>query len=128
MTGPAVPLRPRRWTRFVAALALLLAVRALVPAGFMASTTEQGLQLVFCEAGVATSHAHGHPHHHTDRGSPDPGCPYAQSAGPAPLPTLPALAAEVPAAGFVATFTPAPVAVLQGPPRQQTPRGPPLLA
>lgn len=58
----------------------------------------------------------------------DPTCPYAQNAGPAPLPALPVVAATARSR----PFSP-PTAVTQtfshfGPTREQTPRGPPSLA
>ena len=130
MTGPVHPFRLRTSGRSVAVLALLLAVRALIPAGFMASASDAGLQLVFCDAGVMAQHAgHHHAHHHSQTGATtDPDCPYAQSAGPAPLPSLPVVASDVRHAQLVVPAEAAPVAATSGPPRQQTPRGPPVLA
>jgi len=111
-------------------LALLLAVRALVPAGFMANASEAGFQLVFCDATAMAQHAgQHHSHHHSQTGAAtDPGCPYAQSAGPAPLPALPFVASDVRHAHVVVPVEAASVAATSGPPRQQTPRGPPVLA
>jgi hypothetical protein len=110
-------------------LALLLAVRALVPAGFMASATEAGLQLVFCDAAATAAQMAGHhAHHHSHGGTTDPGCPYAQSSGPAPLPSIPMLASDVRFAQVVERAPAATLAFIQGPPRQQSPRGPPALA
>ncbi len=107
----------------------VLALRALVPAGFMAAPVDGTLQIVLCQPGAMTGH-----HHHS--GSPDSGpqlevdptCPYAQSAGPALMPTLPVL----PAVATMHRLEP-PEAATQtrltlGPLRQQFPRGPPTLA
>jgi hypothetical protein len=107
----------------------VLALRALVPAGFMAAPVDGTLQIVLCQPGAMAGH-----HHHP--GSPasgpalevDPTCPYAQSAGPALMPTLPVL----PAVAMMHRPEP-PEAVTQtrlnfGPLRQQFPRGPPTLA
>jgi hypothetical protein len=88
---------------------------------------------VLCEPGVMTA---GHHHHHpgSDPGSHhdgshgDPTCPYAQSAGSAPLPAL-----SVPTVGPVYDRVAAAPAATQtlltsGPPRLRTSRGPPSLA
>jgi hypothetical protein len=106
--------------RVVAFLLPLLVFRALIPAGFMASPIAGSLQLVFC----GTGH-HDHAHHST---AGDPTCPFAQSAGPAPLPTLPMLPTSVEALAFDLPTTVAQTVVQFGPLRQQTPRGPPALA
>jgi hypothetical protein len=80
------------------------------------------------DAVSAAHHHHDHNgagHHHTQT---DPTCPYAQSAGPAPLPALPTVA---PAFLTIVSAPPTPAAQVHahfGPIRQQTPRGPPLLA
>lgn len=108
----------RRWV--VALVLPLLALRALVPAGFMASPIAGSLQMVFCGAGH-----HGHSHHST---AGDPTCPFAQSAGPAPLPALPVLPAGVEALLFDRPTAVAQTVVQFGPLRQQAPRGPPALA
>lgn len=100
-----------------------MALRALIPAGFMAASVEGAWQIVLCQPdGIAG--AHHHHHHHT----PQSPCPYAQSAGPALLPTVPLM----PAAADVHSERPA-EAISQtrltfGPPRRQFPRGPPALA
>jgi hypothetical protein len=84
-----------------------------------------------CDAQMSAGEHHHHHHHHHDQSTHhegahgDPTCPYAQSAGPAPLPTLPVLAG-----GAVYDRLVPPVAVTQtllrfGPARQQTSRGPP---
>jgi hypothetical protein len=132
----------------------MLLLRALVPAGFMLAPVDGHLAFVLCEPGVMASgdamapdmmasgdamasmdHQHHHDHHHPGNdlaahhgAHPDPTCPYAQSAGSAPLPSLPVLTA-----GPIPDRLAAPPAVTQtrltfGPPRQQTSRGPPSLA
>jgi hypothetical protein len=84
----------------------LVFLRALVPAGFMLEPVDGHLAFVLCDADAAmpampagampASHHHLHmamdhaAHRHGAHG--DPTCPYAQSGGPAPLPTLPVLA------------------------------------
>jgi len=113
----------------------LLFLRALVPAGFMLAQVDGRLAFVLCDAETPAGE-HPHQHHHAAYANAahhegmhgDPTCPYAQSAGPAPLPTLPAIAG---ATGVDQLDLP--VAVTQtllsfGPARQQTPRGPPTLA
>lgn len=112
----------------------MLFLRALVPAGFMLAPVDGSLALVLCESAVlAGEHQHHHhpghdhaAHHEGVHG--DPTCPYAQSAGPAPLPTLPVLAG---AAVFDKLVLP--TAFTQtllgfGPPRQHSSRGPPHFA
>ena len=134
----------------------LVLLRALVPAGFMLAPVDGHLAFVLCDADAAipgmsgmsgmaapadmadmpagampSSHHHvpmamDHAaHQHGAHGDP---CPYAQSGGPAPLPTLPVLAAST-------TFERPrlPAAVTQtllgfGPVRQPSSRGPPRLA
>ncbi len=110
----------------------VLFLRAMVPAGFMLAPVDGHLAFVLCEPGVmAAGHHHHHPGSdlgtHHDGAHGDPICPYAESAGPAPLPTLPVLtAAQIPDRLSVAT--PATQTFLSfGPPRQRTSRGPPAL-
>jgi Protein of unknown function (DUF2946) len=118
----------RHWAApFVLAM---LCLRALVPAGFMLAPIDGRLAVVLCDSDApGTVHRHGghdhSGHHHTQT---DPTCPYAQSAGPAPLPALPVVAAapieSVPAlpAPFAQTYA------QFGPSRQQSPRAPPHFA
>src|SRR5882762_11244482 len=84
--------------RWVAPLVLaLLCLRAFVPAGYMLAPVDGRLAVVVCDADAASLGSHNHQghghdgagHHHTQT---DPTCPYAQSAGPAPLPALPTVA------------------------------------
>lgn len=106
----------------------MLFLRGLVPAGFMLAPINGSLAFVLCEPEVpAVGHPHpGHDqaiHHHGAHA--DPTCPYAQSAGPAPLPALPVLAGgtvfdlSVLPTDFAQTF------LSFGPTRQQSSRGPP---
>ncbi len=120
--------RNPQWMVFVLGMLFL---RALVPAGFMLAPIDGTVAVVLCGPGVVAGHqvhhALGHPAPEHD-GHADATCPYAQSAGSAPLPTLPALAGGVPidvlapAPAFTQTF------LTSGPVRQQIPRGPPALA
>ena len=107
----------------------MLCLRAMVPAGYMLALVDGGLAVVRCDAAATGSSAHhraGHDHGGHDHTQPDPTCPYAQSAGPAPLPALPALDA-VPQAGVAPALTRLSQtrAPLFGPDRQPAPRGPP---
>jgi hypothetical protein len=124
----------RHWAApFVLAM---LCLRAFIPAGFMLAPVDGQLAVVLCDTDAPAGlqghdaytqghHAHAAGHHHAKA---DPTCPYAQSSGPAPLPSLPLLAAVQ-----VATASAPAVQVAQthsrfGPTRQQSPRGPPRLA
>ena len=119
-----------------------LFLRALIPAGFMLAPVDGNLAFVLCDLdlpGAATpagampaSNHHMHAaqdhaaHQHGAHGEPT--CPYAQSSGPAPLPTLPVLAG-----GTTFERPRMPAAVTQtllgfGPLRQLSSRGPPHLA
>jgi hypothetical protein len=115
-------IRHRADSRWATLLLLgMLFLRALVPAGFMLAPVDGSLAFVLCEPGVlAGGHHHG--------AHADSTCPYAQSAGPAPLPTLPVVAG-----GGVSDLVVWPTALAQtflrcGPPRQESCRGPPRLA
>jgi hypothetical protein len=120
----------------------LVLLRGFVPAGFMLAPVDGHLAFVLCDAdvsmpGMLAGAMQAPPHHvhmamghaadgHAAHG--DPTCPYAQSGGPAPLPTLPALAG-----GAAFERLRLPVAVTQtllgfGPVRQPSSRGPPHLA
>jgi hypothetical protein len=110
----------------------MLFLRALVPAGFMLAPVEGGLAIVLCEPDVLAASGHHHfghdhaAHHHGAHG--DPTCPYAQSAGPAPLPTLPALTGGAPPLGLASLPVATQTRLSFGPRRQPVSRGPPLLA
>jgi hypothetical protein len=114
----------------------MLCLRALVPAGFMLASVDGQLAVVLCDADAKTlphdpaAHHHhgGHDHATHHHANPDPTCPYAQSAGPAPLPALPVLAATAIAGDCVQPAYQAQNYAHFGPTRQQSPRGPPSLA
>ena len=115
----------------------MLAVRALVPAGFMLAPVEGRLSFVLCEPDVLGGpQSHSHHHHHAGHDAAghsgsshgDVICPYAQSAGPAPLRALPALAAAVVIVEDVPPAIIHQVSLRSGPLRHQSPRGPPTLA
>jgi len=119
----------------------LVLLRGLVPAGFMLAPADGHLAFVLCDADASVSAmpgampaSHHHLHMAMDHASHghgthgDPTCPYAQSGGPAPLPTLPVLAGG---ASFERPRLPA--AITQtllgfGPIRRPSSRGPPHLA
>jgi hypothetical protein len=120
----------------------LLFLRGLIPAGFMLAPVDGNLALVLCSldlpvaavpaGAMPASHPHMHEaqdhsaHQHGAHG--DPTCPYAQSGGPAPLPTLPVLAGGT---TFERPILPAAVTQTRlrfGPIRQPSSRGPPHLA
>ncbi len=108
-------------------LLAVLALRVLVPAGFMLAPVDGHAEIVLC--GPHAGHAHGgHAGHDgpgTRLGAVDPTCPFAQSAAPAvalELPALPAAAAPPDGAMRDATSR---LFVKTGPSRQQSPRGPP---
>ena len=114
----------------------MLAARALVPAGFMLAPIDGSLSFVLCEPDVMGGlQAHQHHHHpghdqSTQMGGShiDSTCPYAQSAGPAPLRALPVVSAV---STIVEVLTPTirhQVSLHSGPTRQQSPRGPPTFA
>jgi hypothetical protein len=118
------------WAPQLVCAALLL--RALVPAGFMLAPVDGHLAFVLCDAEMSAGE-HQHPHHpghdnaaHHQGVHGDPTCPYAQSAGPAPLPTLPVLVSAATLDRLLAPSGATQTLLRCGPTRQQTPRGPPL--
>jgi hypothetical protein len=122
--------RRLRWLSLAGFVLPVLLLRAAIPAGFMAASVDGALQIVLCQPQMMGGHHH---HHHSGTQNPvpsdaDPTCPYAQSTGPALMPALPVL----PAMAVMHRMS-APAAAAQppfsvGPPRQQSPRGPPVLA
>lgn len=105
----------------------MLCVRAFIPAGFMAAPVDGRWQLVVCGPGALgsaghTQHDPGHQHQHDD-----PNCPFALSAAPGPLPSLPALAAVQNAAVLALPTGAAQPYPSFEPARQHLPRGPPRL-
>ena len=122
------------WTA-IAVLGLLF-LRALVPAGFMLASADGSPAVVLCDAetsvGAHPQHHHHHPggdaalHHEGAHG--DPTCPYAQSAGSAPLPTLPILALGTLYDRLIPPAVVTQAVLPSGPIRKQSSRGPPSLA
>jgi len=130
MTGSRQVKQPT-WATLIVLGVLFL--RGLIPAGFMLAPVDGTMAVVLCDmqmsAGVQHHHAghdHGAAHQHGLGG--DPTCPYAQSAGPAPLPTLPVLAGGAILERLVAPSAFTQTLLTFGPIRHQSPRGPPRLA
>ncbi len=130
------PVISRRRLHLVIALLLpLLALRTLVPAGYMVTAADGGLRIVICDAGFAggntPAHHHGDHHGHQHGGTdPQPSggehCPFAHAAVNAPPPLL-VSGALVPL--LQVTFTSRSSEQLPpatGPPRQTSARAPPL--
>jgi len=131
MSPPHTAMNPRQDTgrrRVTTLLLVMLALRALVPAGFMLAPVDGRPAIVLCDTDApGAPHQHAG-HHHAGHAHLDPTCPYAQSAGPAPLPALPVLTgAPAATAGALPTPT-AQVHARFGPSRQQSPRAPPASA
>jgi len=115
----------RRATLFLLAM---LGLRALVPAGFMLAPEDGRLVVVLCDSN-APGAAHRHDsHQHAGHTHSDPTCPYAQSAGPTPLPALPAITAAPMATVLLLPAQVSQTFVRFGPSRQQSPRAPPQFA
>lgn len=142
--GSPFKLTARRRTALLALILLpALALRALVPVGFMPVVDGAGIHIGFCPGEAqppgalapALAAAHLAHHHHTQggagHGSPVPAshppCLFALSASPAFLPAAPALAPPPPAATALAAEY-ANRASVPAIVRAQTPRGPPFLA
>jgi hypothetical protein len=123
--------RPRAPTRAWLALllALALAVRALVPSGWMPAGENRGMQLVPCPSEGAVPMAGHHHHHRDDHAAADHPCAFAGLGLPSDLPPPPPAILPRPR---LAAITPAPVhdrrpgRGLAAPPPPAT--GPPLLA
>lgn len=116
-------------------LILLLALRTLVPAGYMVSVTDGGLRIVFCDAGFAgwkapaADHHAGH-HDHQHGTDPQPGggedCPFAHAAVNAPPPLLVSGGlVPLPQISFTSRSSEH-LPPATGPPRQTSARAPPL--
>lgn len=107
-----------------------LLFRALIPIGFMLDPIDGRAEIVLCgsDAPIAGEQHRGGDnaghHHHSHV---DPTCPYAQSAGAAPLPAWPVLAAA-PAPGIASAAGEQQIHAHFGPTRRHSPRGPPRLA
>ncbi len=118
----------RRSRRAWLAVLLLpwLVARAVVPTGFMPVVHGGDVHLAFCGGMAAgTGDPAGHAPAH---GAADGGCPFALSAGGAPLPEFFAAVSPGPATLDRAPDTAARRAVAPGPVRVHSPRAPPLLA
>jgi hypothetical protein len=127
---PRATHRPPRHRRGLSVLVLLaLALRALIPTGYMITAVEGHAQLALCPSGL---HWAGHLHHEVDHGAGithgADHCPYALAgghglAGAAPEPAQPYFVLLRPA------YAVAPASVPAEPPlRHHAPRGPPSLA
>ncbi|MBV9343488.1 MAG: hypothetical protein JO341_13355 [Gammaproteobacteria bacterium] len=99
----------------------LLCLRALLPAGYMLAPVAGHAAVILCDGGPA-------PHPHAHHGHSVPTCPFAQSAGPAPPPAGPSLAAPPVATALAGPACRAQTCPHPGPARQQSPRAPPVLA
>jgi Protein of unknown function (DUF2946) len=112
-------------------IAPALLFRALIPVGFMLEPVDGRADIILCasDAPTAMMHhgIHGHSGHH-QHSHADLTCPYAQSAGPAPLPALPVLAAAPTAPVFLLQAQIQQTHARFGPIRQHSPRAPPRLA
>jgi Protein of unknown function (DUF2946) len=128
----------RRLRLLIALLLPLLAVRVLLPDGYMVSTESGNLRVVICPAGLGglnpsklpgQHHQHHHQQDDADQ-SPTIGedCPFAHAAIHAPPPQLLAgVVTPVPEFRFVSRYLdqlPHPT----GPPRQTSARAPPVSA
>jgi len=114
----------------------------------MLAPVDGHLEMVFCDAAApkpvhhpAMVHVHdmsgmeqgaseqaGSEHGVTGHAHADPTCPYAQSAGPAPLPAVAVLASAGIAHTLAVGETGTQIQSAFGPRRTQTPRAPPLIA
>jgi hypothetical protein len=109
----------------IALLLPLLALRALLPAGYMPSADDEGPRMVLCSAGLAAWSApagNPQPAHGTARDD----CPFAHAALNAPPPHLVAAVVAVPDGRFAARV-PGIALPAAGPPRQALARAPPVL-
>ena len=118
------PGNARSRTRTAYVLLALLCLRALVPAGFMLARSVDGVTVVLCSV-AAAKHHQGHEHSGHNHAAVDPTCPYAQSAGPAPLPALPKLSVTPPDPSYAALRRDAQTIVQFGPLRRYASRAPP---
>lgn len=129
MTARPYRLPGRRWLAGLILPVLLL--RALVPAGFMLASVDGDLSVVLCDGGALHAGHPGHHHHYQHSGTPhasDPTCPFAQSAGAAPLPSFPPLADRLLATGAALAGEHEQTLAPPGPHRQHPARAPPLSA
>jgi hypothetical protein len=129
MMSSLTAIRRARSRKLLAAVALLAVLaRALVPTGVMPVAGAGAMQLMLCDGGPG-----GHHHHHADgpaapaTGTAHDLCPYAMTAGGAPLPAIVGLPAlqSVPQPVALATER---TRILPAPLRHAAPRGPPFPA
>ncbi|HVH82713.1 MAG TPA: hypothetical protein VM713_00205 [Steroidobacteraceae bacterium] len=144
--GSPFRLTARQRTTLLALVLLpALALRALVPVGFMPVVDDTGIHIGFCPgeaqppgalagalaAGHGAHAAHHHDHGGANHGSPapvsHPPCLFALSASPAFTPAAPTLAPPPPAAAALAADSSSRVSV-PAIVRAQSSRGPPFLA
>ena len=120
----------------LALLACALALRLLIPAGWMPVVDATGLHLTLCSGSgpielPAAHHAMAgmaHHHHHHDQGMPDHPCAFAGLGLALAEPVLPAIALIAPVVEATVVVIPATVAIGRGlaaPP--PPPTGPPAL-
>lgn len=120
----------RRHLRIAVALLLpLLALRALLPAGYMVANAAGELRIVMCSTGLAAwgAPAPAMPGDH-DKPLPDHGddCPFAHSSMQAPPPYL-VHSADAPVPVFLFPSNPSDhIPPATGPPRQHGARAPPV--
>ncbi|HYM33857.1 MAG TPA: DUF2946 family protein [Steroidobacteraceae bacterium] len=128
---------PVRKHRILWLLLPLLALRGLVPAGYMIDATEHGLSIVVCESGIygdllasdATKHHHGHHTSDSHRSQHDHSiCPFAIAATGAPAPSAVTLATVVDVAIDRVRDTHVVIANRFGPSRAQQSRAPPYFS
>src|SRR5215831_12172654 len=109
-------------------LLALIALRGLVPTGYMIDATQEGVSIVVCDSGIYKDSAPTHHPHHHDQGSGKHDhsiCPFAVAATSGPTPSLPLAIFD--AAGAVDRIHSVDEfpAGLSGPSRAQQPRAPP---
>jgi hypothetical protein len=124
-------------------LLALLALRGLVPAGYMVDATADGLSIVVCDSGIYAAAAQlssgqtAHRHHHHDgngEGKESSGisdhsiCPFAIAATGASAPSLPLLETVTSVVVDRVASNQAVVTSLSGPSRAQQSRAPPYFS
>lgn len=116
----------RRLRLLIALLLPLMALRALLPAGYMVAAESGELAIVLCSDGLAAWGTHALPDPHHDGGQQPTGedCPFANATFHAPAPHLLTSAAPVPEFRF-ASVTSTQLPPSTGPPRQTGARAPP---
>lgn len=139
----------RRLRLLIVLLLPLLAVRALLPDGYMLATGSGQLRMVLCDAGLTgwrspapadqqhDPHQHHDSHQHHDQNQHDDGddsptvgenCPFALAAVHAPAPhLLTGVATPAPEFRFLSRYADQ-LPPATGPPRQASARAPPVSA